>query len=259
MYLSRIHKQLLSRLYLFVILSLGDTLVYDRYKYIKKYLPRFNGQSPKLLDVGCGSGAFTLYAAYQGYKACGLSWDVTNQNKACQRSKVLDLQNYTDFPIFDARDLHSFPTKDFDVILCLENAEHIIDDNKLFADLYSLLKPNGYLLFSAPNYFYKPITSGDNGPFSTTEDGWHVRRGYSKSELVHKLTQAGFAIDSISYCSGFISQKVTWSIRVLSRYLPYPIVYLLTYPLRILSIVFGDILLFLPYPAFSITAVAYKF
>ena len=55
-------------------LFFGDTLVYDRWKWISSKLPKTK-ENWKLLDVGCGSGAFTLKASSLGYHARGLTWD----------------------------------------------------------------------------------------------------------------------------------------------------------------------------------------
>ena len=52
----------------------GDPLVLDRWLWICKWLPKTN-EDLSILDVGCGSGAFTINAAARGYKALGLSWD----------------------------------------------------------------------------------------------------------------------------------------------------------------------------------------
>lgn len=52
----------------------GDTLVVDRWLWLKERLSR-SGDSGKLIDIGCGSGAFTIGAALQGYDTLGLSWD----------------------------------------------------------------------------------------------------------------------------------------------------------------------------------------
>ena len=41
-----------------------------------------------LLDVGCGSGAFTIGAARMGYDALGLSWDARNQSVAAERAAI---------------------------------------------------------------------------------------------------------------------------------------------------------------------------
>jgi len=35
----------------------------------------------KLLDIGCGSGAFTLKSSCLGYNSTGLTWDKNNAKK----------------------------------------------------------------------------------------------------------------------------------------------------------------------------------
>ena len=65
----------------------------------------------------------------------------------------------------------------FDVAICTENIEHILNDFKLVRDIADCLKPGGRLLLTTPNYNYRAITSNDNGPFCATETGGHVRRG----------------------------------------------------------------------------------
>ena len=35
-----------------------------------------------LIDIGCGSGAFSIGAALRGYNSLGLSWDERNQQVA---------------------------------------------------------------------------------------------------------------------------------------------------------------------------------
>ena len=57
-----------------------------------------------VLDVGCGSGAFTLGAARRGYETVGPSWDERDQAIAMSRAKLLGLTNVS-FPICDVRRL----------------------------------------------------------------------------------------------------------------------------------------------------------
>src|SRR5262249_21536584 len=79
----------------------GDPLVLDRWLWLKALLPKTrNGE--RLLDVGCGTGAFSIGAALRGYRALGLSWDERNQLAAKERAalcrassaqfEVLDIQ-----------------------------------------------------------------------------------------------------------------------------------------------------------------------
>ena len=58
------------------------------------------------------------------------------------------------------------------------------------------------------------MTSVDIGPFPTTEDGSHVRLGYTKAMLEELYGEADLIPENISYCSGIISQKITTVLRI---------------------------------------------
>lgn len=105
----------------------GDTLVVDRWLWLKRRLPvTANGEA--LIDIGCGTGAFSIGAAKRGYRALGLSWDERNQRVAAQRAKMCSVS--PSFRICDVRELDRFDEYkgSFDVALCFENIEHILDD-----------------------------------------------------------------------------------------------------------------------------------
>ena len=235
----------------------GDFLVYDRWCWLKKRLPKTRNEE-SLIDIGCGSGAFTIAAALRGYTSIGLSWDKRNQDIAAHRAKLCKAQ--TDFPIVDVRFLHEkteFVGR-FDVAICFENIEHIQDDRKLMRDMYACLRPGGMLLLSTPSYFYRAITAKDYGPFSKTEDGWHVRRGYTKAMLQELCEQSGFMVEEISSCGGFFSQKGTTLMRSLCD-LSFPLGWLLTLPLRVLPPIFDRFMAWATHwPNYTICLVAYK-
>tara|TARA_B100000242_G_C43054924_1_gene493458 strand:+ start:2177 stop:2938 length:762 start_codon:yes stop_codon:yes gene_type:complete len=247
----------LNSLFLNKYLFAGDTLVFDRWKWIAGRLPKTN-ENWKLLDVGCGSGAITLKASNLGYDSIGLTWDKKAVQKCSQRAKKFALKNCK-FEVFDARNLKDYTNGEFDVILNTENVEHLIDDLSLFHAMFSKLKKGGTLLLTTPNYYYKSITDSDNGPFSKIEDGWHIRRGYSKEMIKELCMQVGFKVEEISYCSGFLSQKVTFIIRILSDIIGRKMAWLITFPLRIFPILFDKILSKITnYANYSICLVAYK-
>ncbi|TRX01785.1 class I SAM-dependent methyltransferase [Candidatus Methylobacter oryzae] len=252
-------KSLLVRIFGFsATLIHGDVLILDRWRWLKKRLPETrNGES--LIDIGCGGGAFSIGAALRGYNSLGLTWDERDQNIATYRAKICGASSAR-FEVFDVRNLddrHDLVSQ-FDVAICFENIEHIINDRKLIIDIANCLKPGGRLLLTTPNILYCPISQEDKGPFSSVEDGGHVRRGYSEAMLEELCVQAKLMPENISYCSGFLSQKITSCQRVLSTIHPL-VAWGVIFPLRLLPPIFDwFITKLLHWPSYSICLEAVK-
>ncbi len=232
----------------------GDCLMLDRWNFVKRHMPK-TGNGERAFDVGCGSGAFTIGMGKRGYTATGLSWDERNQKIARERAAIAGARS-VDFPIGDARQLDTMTEHvgKYDYVLSLENIEHLIDDRKLMRDLAACLRPNGWLVLSTPNKNYRAITRADDGPFSTEEDGWHLRRGYTKNMLEELSADAGLSVEEIGTCSGFLSQKLTWFLR---KWGLFGWAFIL--PFRILPPLLDPLIARLSgYPDFSVTLVARK-
>jgi SAM-dependent methyltransferase len=193
----------------------GDPAVPQRWWWLKKHLQ----PGPlRTFDAGCGSGAFTLYAARIGNESVGMSFDTANWEKARQRARILKLPNAR-FEVGDLRQLDELAVKlgVFDQIVCFETIEHILDDRKLVRDLANLLAPGGRLLLTTPYKYYRPIW-GDR--LSTEEDGGHVRWGYTHEELRELLGDCGLTVRSEDFLCGVVTQKLMSLARILGRVNP---------------------------------------
>jgi 2-polyprenyl-3-methyl-5-hydroxy-6-metoxy-1,4-benzoquinol methylase len=236
----------------------GDPLVLDRWFWLKARLPKTrNGE--RLLDVGCGTGAFSIGAALRGYRALGLSWDERNQLVARERATYCKASS-AQFEVLDIRELdrRADLVGIFDVVICLETIEHVMDDLKLIGAMANCMKPGGRLLLTTPYLLYTAISPGEMGPFSTVEDGSHVRRGYSGAMLEELCEHSGLKVERISYCSGYASQKVAAAIRRLSP-MNALLAWALTLPFRVLPPLLDPIItVLLGWPYFSICLEAYK-
>src|SRR5664280_1526589 len=213
------------------LIVFGDSLVVDRWRWIRTHLPR---ETSNLVDAGCGNGWLALNCARLGHHTLGLGWDDNDLTRARTRADIL--KSSARFEVQDLRDLASRPdlTASFDVVTCTEVIEHIIDDSKLMANLATLLRPEGQLLLTAPSSDYIPMDVGDAGPFEAIEDGRHVRKGYSPDGLRGLAEAANLRVVEIGYCSGRASQRLTRLLRALTRSIGYGPAWALTFPLRIL-------------------------
>ncbi len=237
----------------------GDTLVLDRWLWLKKYLPIVEPGSRSLLDVGCGTGAFTMGAARRGYRSLGLSWDKRNQTVAQQRAKICKADTAS-FEVQDVRHLdeRSDLAEQFDVAICCECIEHILDDFKLMRDIAGCLKPEGVLLLTTPNLSFKPMAY-DTENLSTGDDGGHVRRGYSPEDFLRLCQQSGFEVMKIEYCSGVLSQKITSLKRITGKATSEMISWPIVLPFRWIPPVFDSaVTRAMHWPDYSIALVARK-
>ena len=235
----------------------GDSLMLDRWLWLRERLPETrNGE--KVIDIGCGTGAFTIAAARRGYESLGISYDREDLAKAADRAALCKAQNAR-FEEVDIRGLHARGdlVGEFDVAICCEVIEHILDDRKLLRDVASCLKPGGRLLLTTPQYAYKAMREEELGPFSPVEDGGHVRRGYTQ-HMLEELCESADLMPAVSFCSGFLSQKVSKLYRTIAPF-HLPLAWALVLPLRVFPPIFDRLLTkALRYPHYCVCLEAQK-
>ncbi len=239
----------------------GDTLVLDRWKWLKDRLPRTRN-AEELLDCGCGNGALTMSAASRGYIATGISNEQGAMERAQKRADLALLEKAN----FEVQDLRTFADHNrfldrFEFVVSCEVIEHLSDDRTLMRNMAQCLKPGGRLLLTTPNFHFIAITPDEEGPRSEVEDehyGGHVRRGYTPGMLQELCEDAGLVIEEISYCSGIISQKLTKLLRIMAR-INYMLAWFLVLPFRVLPPYFDGIVTGLfRWRYYSICLQAYK-
>ncbi len=213
-----------------------------------------------LLDVGCGSGAFTIGSAKSGYQALGLTYSQAEYQIATERARICNA-TMAQFQNGDARKLDEFGQlqNNFDVVICAECIEHILNDEKLMKDLAGCLKRDGLLLLTTPNLSLRPINATDAAPISGVEDGGHVRKGYTGERLTELAERNGLTVSEISFCGGWMSQRLTQLFRFLRKVFGLQIAGVILLPLRILPILCEPMLTrVLHWPFYTICMVARK-
>jgi len=107
---------------------------------VKKYSGKSNG---KILDVGCGTGAFLFTMKQAGWDVEGLEPDSTASKIAADKYGIITQ---------DPGKLYQLPIAQYDAITMWHVMEHVHDLQGYCATLKKLLKPNGVLFVAVPNY-----------------------------------------------------------------------------------------------------------
>lgn len=113
-----------------------------RAKKIKKFLKNYQGK--KLLDIGCGTGSFTLEMKEFAEELYGI--DISQ--KAIQLAKEKGIKAFQ--MDIDEENL-PFENNFFDIIFCGEVLEHVFDSDHLLEEIYRVLKPTGVAVITTPN------------------------------------------------------------------------------------------------------------
>jgi SAM-dependent methyltransferase len=229
----------------------GDPLVGDRWRWLRRHMT----PGPiRTLDAGCGNGAFSFAAARRGNRVVGLTFSDDEVRKCTRRAALLGLPN-AEFRPFDLRKLdEAGDLGTFDQVIALEVIEHILNDAKFVADLAARLNPGGRLLLSTPYKHYRRLY---REWLSETEDGGHVRWGYTHEELRALFTAAGLVVEREDYLCGVVSQHVTNLMRVLDRVHPR-VAWAVALPFRPLIALDGPLTRTSRYPWMTVAVVGRK-
>lgn len=157
------------------------------------------GTEPRLLDLGCGTGAALFDLQAMG-KAIGL--DLSSLALGyCRTRGLASLVQGNGERIPFRSDL-------FDGIIALDILEHIENDRAAFAEAFRVLRPGGVLVLSVPAFRWLW------GPHDVAL--MHQRR-YRRPEILRLLAEAGFRVDRLSY-SVFLLFPAVVIVRLLDKF-----------------------------------------
>jgi predicted TPR repeat methyltransferase len=98
----------------------------------------------RALDVGCGHGGMLIALAEQGAEAAGIEIDAARSRVGKQRLRDLGLQvDWCQGDICDGELTSRLGT--FDVIVCQDVLEHVLDTSQAITSLCALLRKGGLL------------------------------------------------------------------------------------------------------------------
>jgi 2-polyprenyl-3-methyl-5-hydroxy-6-metoxy-1,4-benzoquinol methylase len=150
----------------------------------------------RVLDVGCGEGAFTAELARAGAHAVGI--DVAEE--PLRRARALHPE--LDLRLVDAGGAWDLPDASFDAVWAGETIEHVLDTAAWLSEIRRVLRSGGRLLLSTPAHppsrmlalaFSRRAFAAHFAP-----RGDHIRF-YSRSTLTRLVDEFGFGeIDVVS-------------------------------------------------------------
>lgn len=198
------------------------------------------GVNADVLDAGSGFGQYTWYMSRlsKHWKIKGV--DVKEEQiEDC--NKFFEKIGRGEQVRFEIGDLTKFREEDkYDVVLCVDVMEHILEDVEVFRNYVFSMKKGGILLISTPS------DQGGSDVHDDHDDSFieeHVRDGYNIGEIGDKLRTAGFSEVYPKYSYGWPG-KISWRLSMkypiimlnTSRlfYFLLPIYYLVTFPFSLI-------------------------
>src|SRR5919202_5671654 len=151
--------------------------------FVEDICRRVTDRRPRILDVGCGTGANLLLLSKYG-DAEGV--DVSEDALAFCRERGLDkvrLGAGEDLPYDDGT---------FDLVTAFDVIEHMDDDLAGLKEMRRVLRPGGRVLLFVPTFMFL---------WGVQDDVSHHRRRYRLSQLRRAVERAGFEIERITYAN----------------------------------------------------------
>jgi SAM-dependent methyltransferase len=173
----------------------------DKADFTKTLLTGSRDKPLRTLDCGCGNA----YFSYQAYRRGAVCVGITVHD--WERRHCDEMRDYlgvaSDRMRFVTSRLQNFAAdpaqhESFDQVLLLDVIEHMMDDAAALRQIHRLMVNDGFIYITVPDRNWQGLLSGPR--VSRTEDGWHVRNGYTFEQLELLLTQNGFeAIDRLRF------------------------------------------------------------
>jgi SAM-dependent methyltransferase len=167
---------------------------------LRRVLPATRGSFPRILDAGCGQGVFAMEIAkaHPEAQVTGIELDPTLVERANAIAKRAHIDN-VHFEVGDVTKLEY--ESEFDLVVSVDNLEHVEDDVTAMKGLLRALKPGGRAVVHTPGYERRWFVFGRRVNFDVPG---HVRPGYRTSELVERLRNAGFDLSSCQSTYGIV-------------------------------------------------------
>jgi 2-polyprenyl-3-methyl-5-hydroxy-6-metoxy-1,4-benzoquinol methylase len=199
-----------------------------------KRLGLWSSEPRSVLDAGGGEGALSYWLARKFPE-----WQIVvadNETETLERGlrikERLRLRNL-ELRSTDLRDPGD--EKAYDLVLCTDVLEHIVEDDLVLKQLAISLKPGGVLIVTSPSVpqpKHLPLVRWREQRigFSPCDYG-HVRDGYAAPEVARMLERAGLEVDTVHYTFGRFGTLMFDLFFATGDSEPHPLVYAMLFPL----------------------------
>ncbi len=152
-------------------------------KFVAKACREIGKLKPRILDVGCGTGANLQMLAKYG-EAEGV--DISNEALEFCRARGLSKVKQ------GAAESLPFENASFDLVTALDVVEHLDDDVAGLKEMRRVLRPRGRALLFVPAFMFL---------WGVQDDVSHHRRRYTADELANRIRAAGLTVERITYAN----------------------------------------------------------
>lgn len=177
-------------------------------KYIHEYLPQGKKETIKILDVGAGTGRYSVQLAGEGYDVTAV--ELVKYNLGILKSKKSGVKAYQG----NALNLSRFEADQFDMVLVFGPMYHLYtkeDKVKALKESKRVVKPGGIILvaycmneYSILTYGFKEGHMKESIRNQKVDDSFHVR---SKEEDLYDYVRIE-DIDAIDQAAGVKREKL---------------------------------------------------
>ncbi|MBI4139455.1 methyltransferase domain-containing protein [Candidatus Woesearchaeota archaeon] len=163
-----------------------DPYALAKFEVVKSWLPKI---PRSILDVGCGSGDFSVALARDGFHVIALDPNAKACSMVRAKAESFGLKNI----MVIQKDFYDFSSREkFDIVLSLDVLEHVSDEEKFILHVKKLLHENGSWILSVPalQFLYGnfDVLLGHRERYDKSK----IRRGVGKYFSIARLRYFGF-------------------------------------------------------------------
>lgn len=116
----------------------------------RKIVDQRSGVGQKILCLGCGAGN-DIWFLCKDNEVVGMDYANSGLKVAIRHGIKVVTGDLNFNPVLPFKD------SSFDVVICKDILEHLLDPLTVLKEVHRILRPGGYCVVSVPNHFYLPI------------------------------------------------------------------------------------------------------